>query len=49
MAGYWFVVLSLVQAMVRNHRAELKLSDNNPGLVATLTFKQRASDTKKVS
>jgi len=41
--------LSLVQAVVRIHRADLKLSDNNPGLVATLTFKQRTADTKKVS
>jgi signal transduction histidine kinase len=41
--------LSLVQAVVRIHRAELKLSDNNPGLVATLTFKKRTADTKKIN
>ncbi len=41
--------LSLVQAVVRIHRAKLKLEDNEPGLVVRLCFSRRASDTKKVN
>ena len=40
--------LSLVQAVVRIHRAELQLQDNNPGLVFKLCFTRRAGDTKQV-
>jgi len=40
--------LSLVQAVVRIHRAKLKLEDNDPGLVVRLCFSQRANDTKKI-
>jgi len=39
--------LSLVQAVVRIHRAKLKLDDNNPGLVVRLCFTKRSNDTKK--
>jgi len=39
--------LSLVQAVVRIHRANLKLDDNNPGLVVSLCFTKRNNDTKK--
>ncbi len=40
--------LSLVQAVLRIHRASLKLEDNNPGLVVRLCFSTRESDTKKI-
>ncbi len=36
--------LSLVQAVARMHGAELRLTDNQPGLVATLGFRSRAID-----
>ncbi len=39
--------LSLVQAVVRIHRATLKLDDNNPGLEVRLCFTKRAVETKK--
>jgi len=35
--------LSLVQAVVRIHRARLEMSDNKPGLVVKLTFTRRAN------
>jgi len=38
--------LSLVQAVVRIHRATLKLEDNEPGLVVRLTFTRVAKDNK---
>lgn len=41
--------LSLVQAVVRIHRATLKLEDNNPGLVVKLCFSRRATETKQIS
>lgn len=41
--------LSLVQAVVRIHRAKLKLEDNNPGLVVKLCFTRRATDTKQIA
>ncbi|MEM7257344.1 MAG: HAMP domain-containing sensor histidine kinase [Pseudomonadota bacterium] len=34
--------LSLVQAVARMHGAELRLTDNHPGLIATLGFRSRA-------
>ncbi len=40
--------LSLVQAVVRIHRAQLKLEDNNPGLVVRLCFTRRSGETKQV-
>jgi len=40
--------LSLVQAVVRIHRAKLELDDNNPGLVVKLCFTRRATDTKQI-
>lgn len=40
--------LSLVQAVLRIHRAKLKLEDNNPGLVVRLCFSTDTSDTKKI-
>ncbi len=39
--------LSLVQAVVRIHRAGLKLDDNNPGLEVRLCFTKRTVETKK--
>ena len=33
--------LSLVQAVTRIHGAKLRLSDNEPGLIATMTFNRR--------
>lgn len=41
--------LSLVQAVVGIHRATLKLEDNNPGLIVTLSFTRRAVDTKQIN
>jgi len=41
--------LSLVQAVVRIHRAELKLEDNEPGLVVRLCFTRQQSNNKKPS
>jgi len=38
--------LSLVQAVVRIHRATLTLEDNNPGLVVRLSFTRVAKDKK---
>ena len=40
--------LSLVQAVVRIHRAKLQLEDNNPGLIVKLRFSTKISETKKV-
>ena len=33
--------LSLVQAVVRLHGAQMELSDNGPGLKVTMTFKKK--------
>jgi len=39
--------LSLVQAVIRIHRASLTLEDNNPGLVVRLRFTRQLSEAKK--
>jgi len=40
--------LSLVQAVLRIHRATLALEDNKPGLAVRLRFSTRETDTKKI-